>query len=172
MVEKKGFEWGHLLLGILFVVSALIAFANPASSLVAVVVVFAITAIVKGIIELSFRRPLRLFGGYYSKSLIAMGVLDIIFGIVLLFNLNVGLAVLPYFFAIWFIIDSVEELFLAKSYKAFGNGYYWFMLITNILCVVLGIMLLFNPVTSALSLAFLIGFYFMVTGITYIIAAF
>ena len=42
----------------------------------------------------------------------------------------------------------------------------------NILGVILGVILLFNPVSSALTLAFLVGTYFMVSGISYLAAAF
>jgi uncharacterized membrane protein HdeD (DUF308 family) len=42
----------------------------------------------------------------------------------------------------------------------------------NVLGIVLGIILLFNPVSSALTLAFLVGAYFLFSGISYLAAAF
>ncbi|HFQ4031618.1 TPA: DUF308 domain-containing protein, partial [Enterococcus faecium] len=38
--------------------------------------------------------------------------------------------------------------------------------------ILLGIFLLFNPISSALTLSFLVGFYFMLFGITHIVYAF
>ncbi|RAX28978.1 UNVERIFIED_CONTAM: hypothetical protein DQE83_29000, partial [Escherichia coli] len=38
--------------------------------------------------------------------------------------------------------------------------------------VVLGCILLFNPISSALTLSFLVGFYFMLFGIKHIVYAF
>ncbi|HAP7645602.1 TPA: hypothetical protein IVV33_002984, partial [Enterococcus faecium] len=49
---------------------------------------------------------------------------------------------------------------------------YWFTIIVNILGILLGIFLLFNPISSALTLSFLVGFYFMLFGITHIVYAF
>ncbi|MZM07541.1 hypothetical protein GT958_09365, partial [Bifidobacterium pseudocatenulatum] len=75
-------------------------------------------------------------------------------------------------FAVWFIADSVFALLAADLAKGVSNGYYWFTVIVNILGIILGIMLLFNPISSALTLSFLVGFYFMLFGITHIVYAF
>ncbi|HAP9234537.1 TPA: hypothetical protein IWI47_001253, partial [Enterococcus faecium] len=56
--------------------------------------------------------------------------------------------------------------------RGVSEGYYWFTIIVNILGILLGIFLLFNPISSALTLSFLVGFYFMLFGITHIVYAF
>ena len=75
-------------------------------------------------------------------------------------------------FAVWFIADSVLALFTADLARGVSEGYYWFTIIVNILGILLGIFLLFNPISSALTLSFLVGFYFMLFGITHIVYAF
>lgn len=52
MVRKIGFSWEYFLIGLLFVIASLVSFNNPDSSLKAVVYVFAIAAVLKGIFEL------------------------------------------------------------------------------------------------------------------------
>ncbi|OTP42163.1 acid-resistance membrane protein [Enterococcus faecalis] len=47
--QHHGMDWGSLVLGILFVLTALISFQNPAGNLIAIVMVFAIFAIIKGL---------------------------------------------------------------------------------------------------------------------------
>ncbi len=89
-----------------------------------------------------------------------------------LFNIGAGVVALPFVFAVWFIADSVFALLAADLAKGVSNGYYWFTVIVNILGIILGIMLLFNPISSALTLSFLVGFYFMLFGITHIVYAF
>ncbi|MEM5199565.1 DUF308 domain-containing protein, partial [Enterococcus faecium] len=42
----------------------------------------------------------------------------------------------------------------------------------DVLGIILGVMLLFNPLSSALTLSFLVGFYFMMFGISNIVYAF
>ena len=55
MNERKTLDWGSLILGILFVLVSLISFQDPVGNLVAIVVVFAIFAFLKGIFELFVR---------------------------------------------------------------------------------------------------------------------
>lgn len=171
-IERKGFDFGHFLLGLLLLITGIIAFRNPLNSLVAIVAVFAVSAIIEGIIQLVFRRRLREYAGHKSTSLIVLGVLDILIGVFLLFNMSAGLVALPYIFAIWFIVDSIGELIIADAFKTVNNSYYWFKIVLNVLGIILGFMLLFNPITSALTLAFLVGFYFVISGIDFIVTSF
>ncbi|MCB5951229.1 DUF308 domain-containing protein [Enterococcus sp. BWT-B8] len=170
--HRSGLDWGSLLLGILFVMTALLSFQDPAGNLLAIVIVFAIFAIFKGIFEIFVRNRLKELVGYKSYVPVILGIIDIIVGIYLLFNLGVGVSVLPYVFAIWFILDSFINLFTLDLARAFSAGYYWFSLIVDILGIALGFVLLFNPLSSALTLSFLVGFYFIIFGITYIVYGF
>lgn len=172
MEQTKNFKWSYLLIGVLFILVSLAAFNNPQSSLIAVVYIFAFTAIMKGIFELFFRRKLHQFTGYKSTTLTIEGVFDLIIGFLLLFNTSIGLVTLPFIFALWFIADSVGSLSTASIYKSENPGYYWFTVIVNGLGIILGIMLFFNPITSALAFAFLVGIYFMMIGISLVVYAF
>ncbi|MBL1225510.1 HdeD family acid-resistance protein [Enterococcus sp. BWR-S5] len=170
--RKSGLDWGSLLLGVLFVIISLMSFQDPAGNLLAIVMVFAVFAIIKGVFEIFVRNRLKELTGFKSYTPLILGVIDIILGVYLLFNLQIGMAVLPYVFAIWFILDSFFNLFTLDLAKAFHTGYYWLSLIVDVLGILLGVMLLFNPLSSALTLSFLVGFYFMMFGITYIVYAF
>lgn len=170
--KKHRVDWGSLLLGILLIITSLIAFKNPASSLLTIVVIFAVFAIVKGILEICIRNRMKNLTGFKIYVPIIVGILDIVVGVYLLFNLDVGLVTLPFIFAIWFLLDSFFGLFTLDFAKSISTGYFWFSLIVNILGIVLGVMLMFDPITSALTLSFLVGFYFMLFGILNIVYAF
>lgn len=170
--QHHGMDWGSLVLGILFVLTALISFQNPAGNLIAIVMVFAIFAIIKGIFEIFVRNRMKELPGYKAYAPIILGIIDILIGVYLLFNLNIGVAVLPFVFAIWFLFDSIFGLFTLDFAKRVSTGYFWFTLIVDVLGIILGVMLLFNPLSSALTLSFLVGFYFMMFGISNIVYAF
>lgn len=170
--KRNSVDWGSLILGILFIITALLSFQNPAGNLIAIVLVFAVFAFLKGIFELFLRNRLKKLTGYKSYSTVILGLVDIIVGIYFLFHLNVGVAVLPFVFAIWFILDSFFGLFTLDLAKERSTGYYWFSLLINVLGILLGIVLFVNPLTSALTLSFLVGFYFMLFGISHIVYAF
>lgn len=170
--NEQGFDWYSLLLGILFIFASLASFQDPASNLVALVVVFGVFAIIKGIFELFLRKKVREFTGFSATMPIIVGIFDIVVGVFLLFNISSGVAALPFVFAIWFLVDSFVALFSSSALKEISTGYYWFSIIINILGIVVGFMLLFNPLSSALTLSFLVGFYFMMFGIAEITYAF
>jgi uncharacterized membrane protein HdeD (DUF308 family) len=172
MERKSSFSLPYFLMGILFILVALISFRDPQSSLLAIVYIFAVSAILKGVFELFFRRKIHEFTNQKSTLLIVLGVFDLLVGIFFLFNISAGLIALPFVFAIWFLVDSIVALLTAGIYRLESTGYYWFHIILNVIGVILGFMLLFNPVTSALTLAFLVGFYFMMAGISLIAYAF
>ncbi|MBF8807084.1 MAG: DUF308 domain-containing protein [Enterococcus lacertideformus] len=172
MKERKNLDWGSLLLGILFVLVSLMSFQDPVGNLVAIVFVFAIFAFLKGVFELFVRNRMKELTGYKGKMPLIIGIIDILVGIFFLFNIGAGVVALPFVFAIWFIADSILGLFTADLAKGISAGHYWFTVIINILGILLGIMLLFNPISSALTLSFLVGFYFMIFGINHIVYAF
>jgi uncharacterized membrane protein HdeD (DUF308 family) len=170
--SKRGIDWSSLILGILFVLTALVSFQDPAGNLIAIVMVFAIFAIIKGVFEIFVRNRWKELTGYKAYAPLVLGVIDIIIGLYFLFNLGIGVAALPFIFAIWFILDSLFGLFALDLARSVSTGYFWFTAIINVLGIILGIALLFHPLTSALTLSFLVGFYFMLYGITHIVYAF
>lgn len=172
MENSKRFDWVSLLLGVVFIIMSLVAFKNPGSDLMAIAMVFGIGAIAKGISEIMFRRTLDVYTGYKANGVLVLGILDIIIGVYLLFNLQASILALPYVFAIWFIVDSFFTIFTSDYAKILGKSTYYFTIIGGVVGVILGIMLFVNPVVAALTLSFLVGFYFMWTGIMYISSAF
>lgn len=173
MSEKQmHFDWGNLLLGGLFILTALASFKDPAGSLVSVTVFIGMMAIIKGCFDIFLRNKVKQLTGAKATLLIIVGILDVILGVILLFNLNIGLLALPYLFAIWFIADSISGLLSLDLAKTVSSAYYWFSLILNIIGIFIGFSLLVDPITSALTLSFLVGFYLLMFGIMNVVEAF
>lgn len=164
VIERKGFGWGYLIVGILFILVSLVAFRNPVGDLFAIAIIFGGMAIVNGVWLVTQRHG--------STTILLVGILEILIGLLLLFNLGVTAQAIAYVFAIWFILNSVSNLFLLKYFKSLGNGYYWLMLILNVLGIIAGVAMLFEPLISVITLAFIVGFYFMLIGVANLILAF
>jgi uncharacterized membrane protein HdeD (DUF308 family) len=75
-------------------------------------------------------------------------------------------------FALWFIISSANELTIAGFFHQLNVGYYWLLFILDILGLIIGVVLLFSPMLSAITMVWLISFYLIVIGIVKIIQAF
>lgn len=169
---KKSFSWGEFLLGVLFILIGFVAFWDPVGNLLSLTVIFGVVALIKGIYELFFRRLVREYIGFSSVWLTVLGIVDLVIGILFLFNLYKGMMVLPYLFAIWMIVDSVFNLLMLEYYKAEGKNQYWFALIVSIITICIGVFLFVRPIVAALTLSFLVGIYFIWFGILMLISAF
>lgn len=155
--RKRSFNWGYLLVGILFVAAGILALVNPVGNLEALAVAFAFLAVINGIWLLVNSRG--------SVWRVIGGVLDILIGVFFFANIYLAMAALPYIFAVWFIVDSLVRLATIGITRLLGTGYFVLSLILNILGVIVGVMLLFSPITSALTLSFWVGFYLLLAGV-------
>ena len=171
-VKNRGFDWKDLLIGILYIIAAFIFFSRPAMAIGILVVWFGVLAIIKGINNFIKYSKVTSSTGINATFLIITGVLDILLGIILLFNLYSGIVVVGWVFAIWFITDSIAHILNAGFLKERSKWIYWISIIFNVICVLIGVSLFFNPIVSALTVPFLIGFYFLIFGIEEVISSF
>jgi len=170
--RRFGFDWTEFLTGIAFLVAAVVMLRNPGATLVTLTFIFAVVAIVRGVTTLAAYSKLRdVIGGRAGITLVS-GVLDIILGILFLFNIPAGALTITYLFAFWFIMDSVVGIVSASHLRAAGTGWFIFDLIFQILGLIVGILLLMNPVVSAVGLVTLLAMAFIVFGITALVVAF
>ena len=152
-------------IGILSVIVSIMSLRNPLPTFGMVVVFAAIVSILIGFHKLAFVRP------YIDNRglLIFSGVLDIIIGLLMLFNGWFGILFTTISFAIMFLFDSVFSLWFTNLIKPISKKYFWFDVIFSIIGIIVGIMLLFSPMLSIISVSFLIALLFMEIGIAMIV---
>ncbi|WGN90347.1 HdeD family acid-resistance protein [Ligilactobacillus faecis] len=169
---KRGFDWFSLVVGIILVIAGIASFMRPDATLKFVSICLGIGLLVKGIYELWFRQGINNWFGEKSGWLLFMGIIDIILGLLFIFRAASGVVVIAYIFAFWFIFDSIAEIATANYFKRLNRGYYVAMLILNILALLVGFILLFNPLIAASTLVLIISFYLLLIGFIKIIQAF
>lgn len=162
--NKKNFGWGYLIVGVIFVVAAVVAFTDPVGNLEAIAFAFAAIAILNGIWNIA--SP---FGG---GARILVGILEILLGIFMFANIWLAVAALPYIFAAWFLIDAIFRLAMSGYLKGLGSGPFVFSIVVNILSIIVGLLLLFSPVVAAITLSTLVGLYQLLFGAECIVWAF
>ena len=92
-------------------------------------------------IQLLFRRAARALAGSGSGLIVVIGIIDIIFGLLVIFNVGASSTFFIFMFAAWFIVSSVIGLMtISKQSRLKGLS-----IIVNVLGLLLGIILLFNP---------------------------
>lgn len=169
---ENGFNWWSFIVGIIYIILGILAFNNPLGSASFVIYLFAFAVAFKGITQIIIRNRLKEYTGMTNNWLIVIGIIDIIIGVFLFFNVTAGVIALPIVFAMWFIIDSVIALVSARAIRKYSKRNFWLIVILSIISIIIGIMLIFNPIASILTVAYLVGIYFTLNGLSYVIQAF
>jgi uncharacterized membrane protein HdeD (DUF308 family) len=155
--------WMFVLRGLLSILFGVIAFMYPSSTLASLILFFGVWMIVDG----AFSVGSALFG----KSVVDDWVLQLLFGILSIFlgamvlsAPGVTTMVLVVYAAVWFMIRGVGDIvFAIKLRKVIPNEF--LMVLGGFLSVLVGFMLLWNPVSGVLALLWLIALYAIIFGI-------
>jgi uncharacterized membrane protein HdeD (DUF308 family) len=136
----------------------LITFMDAGWFIVILVAVYGLIGLIKGISE-------KTYGVRFVFS-----VLSVVFGIAVIFFPRLMLladGVLIYMVAVWFVMQGFVSVFTAVNVtKRLDSGLWILQLIFGILGILLGCYSFFHPALLAVSIGFLIGFYFVETGFT------
>lgn len=101
-----------------------------------------------------------------------MGIVDLVLGFLFIFKAATGAQVVAYIFALWFIFDAIVQLAASKQFKNAGKAHYVWMIVLNVIALILGIALLFNPLLASIAIVWIVSIYLVVTGISQFISAF
>ena len=159
-----------IIIGILMIIcgvscmfTPLITFLDAGYFIVILVAVYGVTGIVKGIAA-------KKFGLSFVFSIIS-----VIFGVAVLFFPKLMLltdGVLIYMTAAWFVLMGFVAVFSSLGVRKVTGSKFWILqLIFGIIGILLGCYSFFHPAVVAISIGFLIGFYFVEAGITMLVTA-
>ncbi len=172
MKRRSMLGWGELVVGILLILLGVFTFVRPSSALTGIVFLYGILAIVTGIMDIAFYVKVEKHTGFGPAVSLVTGILSLIAGILLLINPNAGKWVLTILFPLWFITHCISRLtHLPVIRLTAGTGYYYLTLVINIIGLILGIFMIFNPFISFLSVSYVIGGYLLLLGIDHIVLA-
>ncbi|MBG9983161.1 DUF308 domain-containing protein [Aerococcaceae bacterium DSM 111020] len=171
--HEQGFSWWYLILGVIQLIIAYMLFNNIGLATQAFVYFLAFGAILNGIFLLMLRQRINEKTYQSTWSLVLFGVIAIGFGLLLLFNTRASLLAIPIIVSMMMISEAVSILMQAFAARRVGfNGWFWFNLIIGILGLILGFLLLFNPLAAYIAVEYLVGLYFIIFGIRNILSAF
>ena len=173
MRKRSGFGWVEFLIGILMIGLGIFTFVRPLGAITGFVILYGFIAIVSGICDIVFYIKTERYTGFGPIVALIAGILGVMAGIMLLVSPSAGRWVMALLFPVWFIAHCISHLaHLNVIRAAAGKFCYYFSLVANILGLVLGILMLFQPVVSLLSVGFIIGFYLIMLGVDSIVLAF
>lgn len=162
--------WLFVLRGLLSILFGVVAFMYPSSTLTSLILFFGVWMIVDGAFSVC--------GALFGKSVVDDWVLQLIFGILSIFlgamvlsAPGVTAMVLVVYAAVWFMMRGIGDIvFAIKLRKVISNEA--FMILGGFLSVLVSFMLLWNPVSGALALLWLIALYAIIFGVILIALGF
>lgn len=160
-----------IIAGILMVIVGIMVFRYPLSALVSLALFFGIAIFAVGIMHIVAYFTNKEF--FSSPGwLLVQGILDIIIGILLLSNVGITAASLPYILGFWMMFTGINRFVVAFDLKKLGVKNWVFMLIAGILYVILSILIIFHPALGAAFIVAYIAVFMIFYGIMIVLETF
>lgn len=166
MRNRSGFGWLELAIGIILIVLGALAFAEPELALTGMVFVYGIAAVVMGIADILLYIQAERYTGFGPVISLIAGILSVMSGVMLAVYPQTGVLVLAVLFPIWFIAHCISRLMQLNHIRyVAGNGVYCLVLVINIVGLILGFLMLLQPVLTPAALRWFVGSYLVLLGV-------
>ena len=156
-----------LLKGLIMILLAILIFMSPGGTLLAWALYIGIGFVISGIILIYQGLALRSFDQGWGWK-VAEGILDIFLGFMLMANPALTAAVVPFIIGFWGVVTGIV-LFVGGIANKEGRGV---KILFGILIFILSNIIMFNPVSAAMSIVVWIGILLLFAGIGSLIFAF
>ncbi len=163
--------WIPALVGVLFIVIGISVFANPNEGFLGLSLVFSISLLVIGILEVIFSISNRkTMEGWVW--LLTLGILTTIIGVLLLQNPDVSNALFPFYISFLLLFRSLMGISTALDLKSQGVLEWGTVMLISVLASILSMLMIFNPNFAGVTIVFWTAIVFILLGIFTLIFAF
>ena len=170
MNRRTDIGWPELILGTVLIILGVIMLKQPSGFLMWLVVVCGIIAICTGIADIILYVRMERFTGFGPVISLVTGILGVMAGFMLLVHPGAGTWAIAMVLPIWIIAHCISRLSHLQYMKMHsGMTYYTISLILNILGLLVGILLIFRPMITILSMGVLVGGFMIIEGVELIL---
>ena len=163
--------WIFLIKGILFIGVGIIVFANTLENYANLAGFFALSMMISGLFQ-------KWFAILNSKEIegwgwqLAVGIMEFVIGLILIFNLNFTVTILPFYVGFWLLFKSLALMGFSFELKSYKISSWFFYFALAVLLAVLSWFIILNPLLGGVTIVFWTGAALIVVGVTYILLAF
>lgn len=173
MKNRSGFGWIELISGLCMLLLGIFTIFRPQGMLTWFVVIYGLLALITGICDIVFYIKTERYLGFGPVIALISGILSVMAGAILMSRPQMGKWILSVLFPLWFIAHSISRMTHLNTIRfTAGRKFYYISLITNTLGLVLGVIMLFEPVFAFITAGVLIGIYLVASGLETILIAF
>ena len=163
--------WTSLLLGIVYIIVALWLMISPLSSYVALSIVFSISMLISGILEIIFslsnRKGVPSWGWY-----LVGGIIDLILGIYLIAYPMVSMEVITFIISFCLMFRGFSSTGYSIELKRYGTRDWGWYMAFGILAIICALIILWQPAVGALYVVYMISFTFFIIGLFRVMLSF
>lgn len=153
--------------GLVFIVLGILLVAFPLGALKSVTMFFGIVALISGgvmiINSLFFKKKVS-----HPDWLLLEGVVNAIFGLILIVKPDITAILISVVIALWAVISGFMQLFRAMAKRKRGMKVWILQFLVGFMLLIIGIYILFNPLTVSATLAIWIGIILIGAGVLHI----
>ncbi|WP_447596023.1 HdeD family acid-resistance protein [Stenotrophomonas rhizophila] len=161
--------WVLLLYGLVALVFGAVAILQPLAAATALAWAIGVMAVVEGVISL-----VALFGGNSGVSrgwLAVYALASLVFGVLAVINPLATASVLVLLLAVWLIVAGIHRIVFAVRVRRHIQGE-WLLILSGVLAIVLGALLVSNPLAGVAVTTLWIGIGSLIYGVLQVVVAF
>ena len=166
-----GRHWGWALaFGVLTVITGVLLVAWPHISLLVAAIFFGIQLIISAVFRFVWTFTAPAAHGWARALMVIVAILSLIAGLIILRDPVMAVFLLGIVLGVYWITTGILDVFTAVGYSELPRR--WLIALMGLLAIVAGIIVMVNPVTSLLFLAWVLGIWLIVFGIITVVRAF
>ena len=170
MRRQSDIGWTELILGIVLIILGIFIIKQPVGIITWIVVLCGLIAVVSGIADIGLYVKMERFTGFGPIISLVTGILGVMAGFMLMVHPSAGTWAIAMLLPIWIIAHCISRLSHLQYMKMhYGMTYYTISLILNILGLFVGILLIFRPMITILSMGVLVGGFMIIEGVELIL---
>lgn len=155
-----------LIIGVLLILCGIYVILNPITALLASAMFIGLVFIVLG------AGYLMVFRERNSYWMLALGILDLIIGVLFLGNLGITAASMPVIFGLWILFNGITEIVMGLEMKRNSDPNWQILFWGGIGGIIFSLLIFAYPVVGTFMITALIGIYLIVYGMLEIIRYF
>jgi len=172
VIELMSRQWWVVVVrGAIAVLFGIMAIAWPGITVLALVVLWGFYAVIDGITGLSMAFTARRVPDPHRWLYGLLGLAGLIAGLIAIFWPAITALVLLVIIASWAVVAGVVQLIAAFRLRKEITGE-WFLALSGVVCIVLGVLLFTQPATGAVALVVAIATFALVWGVSLILLGF
>ena len=172
MLESLLKNWWILLLkGIVLVILSIYIFLNPDAAVIGLSIFIGIALVISGVFttiaSISYRKVVDNWKWYLVE-----GLIDSLLGLIILSAPGLTASIVAFVVGLWFLFYGITKVVASFELRKNEITNWWVELVFGLLAMVFSFMIMFNPFAGAVTIALLLGTFFLFTGLFNIIFAF